>query len=134
MALQRKHKCPWHTDDEYVRECYPHNLEHPEWCPWCHGTLYTDHDVRLSNHQGEFKSVDWEKISNFEADITMSFNCQCGDRIFSMGEEDVACSCGRVYRYHTVFQVDETYLGKPEVLIEEDIKDEEERHKQWEAK
>lgn len=127
MALQRKHKCVYHVKS--MLSLHPEYADHPSWCPWCNGKLEVLHNVTFENYKGKYKKVNWKKIDNYDEDIEVSFNCQCGDRIFSMGEEDIACSCGRIYRFRSIFRVNEDYLGKPELLIELDKQKEIERYR-----
>lgn len=111
MAMQYKSKCyrcggsgkgclPIWNDEWYK--------QHPDFpCMACDGKGYNEYDLRIESFYGTFSNAEaWTDepdgvtdIDNYQDDITIWFNCSCGDEIFLSEFTDMkVCSCGRVYR------------------------------------
>lgn len=77
MALQKKYPCPYHH-----KELSSSYIEHPEWCPTCHGTLEWEGDVYLRHYKGKFKNINWRTTGISDEDLSLRVNCVCGNDVF----------------------------------------------------
>lgn len=117
MALEVEVPCM--CVNEWYLDMHPSFRNLPSLCPWCHGAKKHPVDVYFEHYSGEFGIVDWRDICDYQDDIYMAFECQCGDRIsFTEGGENRACKCGRIYRLSVKLEVDETGVGDTQSIID----------------
>ena len=122
MTMKKMVKCPYHGDGA-MASMFPKYIEYPFLCPWCKDKLEYEVDVSLYDYEGDFHSVDWNKIYDYEDDVWVVFKCDCGDEIHLYeGGDTRVCKCGRIYKLSVNVLVDHNPIKDTKELIEESNK------------
>lgn len=84
-------------------------------CTLCNDTKEVDDYPETSKLHLKYKSVDWNKIHENYSECEINITCECGNELY-VGDESVACKCGRIYSLTGNFRVNDEYLGKQNEL------------------
>lgn len=120
MAYQRKHICyrcggkGFGAVEIFMSE---YEKQYRSWtdkrpCLFCDGKGYNFYDFHPHDYDGNWVEIDWETVG-VDSDIDIRLTCICGERLWA-SDDNVVCTCGRIYQTVVKYEVDETHLGDME--------------------